>query len=130
MARPKAIIDWRKVNAMLRAQCSGVAVAGLLGVHADTLYNAVKDKYKLGFSAYSEQKRSEGKELLRYRQYQAALNGNVAMMIWMGKNILGQSDKQTITNPEAKNIHITVDSPATEAVLRKLLEDDPVTPDQ
>lgn len=96
MARPKAKIDWLKVDVYLRAQCDGAAIARIIGIHPETLYDACKEKYKMGFSEYAAAKKSEGCEILRAKQYQAAMDGDKTMLIWLGKQYLGQSDKQTL----------------------------------
>jgi len=36
-----------------------------------------------------------GKSILRRLQWQAALGGNITMQIWLGKQLLGQSDRQS-----------------------------------
>jgi len=92
MGRPKADIDFKKVDEYLQAQCSGASIAGLLGIHPDTLYKAIEDKYKLVFSAYSAQKKAEGKEILRKSLWDMAIKGNVTMCIWLSKQYLGMSE--------------------------------------
>lgn len=94
MARPKANINWDIVDKYLQAQCNGTGIAGLLGIHPETLYKACEDTHKIGFSKYSQQKKSEGKELLRAKQFNTAMNGNTSMLIWLGKQYLDQSDKK------------------------------------
>lgn len=96
MGRPKANIDWAKVDAYLKAQCTGTAIASIFGIHPDTLYLACEKKFKMGFSEYSAQKKAEGAEILKAKQYQTAMDGNVSMQIWLGKQYLGQKDKQDI----------------------------------
>ena len=96
MGRKKAIINWDMVDKYLQAGCTGVSIAKVLGIHEDTLYAAcVRDK-KLSFSAYSQQKKSEGDELLLKKQFDVAMGGNIPMLIWLGKQRLNQSDKQEI----------------------------------
>jgi len=94
--RPKAIIDWEKVDKMLQAGCTGTEVAAALGYHPDTLYNACKRVHKMDFSAYSQAKRAHGDQLLRTAQYSKAMSGDTTMQIWLGKQRLGQSDKKEI----------------------------------
>lgn len=93
MARPKAIIDWEEVNKHLQAQCDGVGIAGILGISPETLYRACKEIYKIGFDAYAAAKRGEGKELLRKKQYDIAMEGDKTMLIWLGKQYLEQKEK-------------------------------------
>ena len=45
-----------------------------------------------------EKGRDEGKIRLRQYQWKPAKKGNVAMLIWLGKQILGQSDKQEVSH--------------------------------
>lgn len=122
MARPRADIDWKKVNRYLQAQCDGVGIAGLLGIHPDTLYKACERDHKIGFTAYSEQKRAEGKELLRAKQFETAMSGNVSMQIWLGKQHLGQRDKSDVDQTGApSSLNITVDSSETVIELKRLI---------
>jgi hypothetical protein len=97
MARPAAKIDWAFVDEYLEAGCEGVEIAGLLGVHPETLYNHCESDHKMGFSLYRQSKRAKGDAILRHKQYEIAKEGDKAMLIWLGKNRLGQSEKQEVT---------------------------------
>lgn len=120
MARPKAIIDWKKVDFYLRAHCDGVGIAGILGVCPDTLYLACQEEHKMGFSEYSAQKKSEGKEMLRGKQFQLAVEGDKTMLVWLGKQYLDQKDRKDMTsNDHTLGMSITVESPDE----KKQLED-------
>ena len=94
--RSKADIDWNKVDKYLQAQCDGVGIALLLGIHPNTLYRRCEEKYKMSFSEYSAQKKTEGKELLRARQFKTAMDGDRTMQIWLGKQYLNQTDRRNI----------------------------------
>jgi hypothetical protein len=100
MGRPKANIDWKRVDHLLTCQCDGVGIAGILGVSPDTLYRACQEEHNIGFAEYSAQKKSEGKELLRAKQFENAMNGDKTMQIWLGKQYLGQKDKNDITTDD------------------------------
>lgn len=93
MARPNAVIDWEFVDRMCAIQCTGEEQAALLGVNYDTLNAACKREHGLGFSDYFKQKSAQGKMSLRRRQYTAAMDGDRVMMVWLGKNWLGQTDQ-------------------------------------
>ena len=46
---------------------------------------------------------------LRQKQFQMAMDGDVKMLIWLGKQMLGQADKQEVTTtelPEGFNIEV------------------------
>lgn len=93
MGRPKANIDWAKVDKYLQAQCDGVGIAGLLGIDVQTLYRRCQEDNNIGFAEYSAIKKAEGVELLKAKQYQTAMEGNVTMQVWLGKQYAGQKDK-------------------------------------
>ena len=96
--RPKASIDWGKVDKYLQSQCDGTGIAGLLGIHPDTLYKACEELYKMTFSAYSAIKKGEGKELLRAKQFAVAMEGDKTMLIWLGKQYLDQKDRSDLSS--------------------------------
>jgi hypothetical protein len=115
MARPEANINWELVDSYLLRQCDGVGIAGLLGIHPNTLYERCKEDNKISFSDYSAQKKSEGKEILRAKQYDTAVGdskksipGNVSMQIWLGKQYLGQRDKNELTGADGKDLIPTI----------------------
>lgn len=87
-------IDWKKVDELLIAGCTGVEVASYMGFHHDTLYDRVEKKYGVPFSVYLAQKRSKGDSMLRAVQFQKAMNKDNMMLIWLGKNRLKQKDKE------------------------------------
>ena len=107
--RPEANIDWNMVNKMLQAHCTGTGIASLLGICPETLYDACLKKHKLLFSDYSQLKKSEGKELLRQKQFSVAMNGEKSMLIWLGKQYLEQADK-------LETVMTTVEVPEDEVI--------------
>ena len=58
------------------------------------------------FTAFQQQRRAQGESLIRHKQYQRALgltdSGDNTMLIWLGKNRLGQrnEDKLSIVTQE------------------------------
>jgi len=96
MARPKINIDWDYVDKQLRYHCKGTEIAAKFGIHPNTFYRLCEDHYKISYSECLEQKREEGNDLLRSAQFENAIEGNVSMQIWLGKQYLKQLDKQAI----------------------------------
>lgn len=90
--RNEIIIDWEKVDQFLMAGCTGTEVAAYFGCHPDTLYNKCKEKFKMGFSQYCQEKRSKGDNFLKNAQYKNAMGGNTTMQIWLGKQRLDQRE--------------------------------------
>lgn len=85
MGRPKLNINPEEVLKLARLHCTMEEMAGFFGCSVDTLENRFSDVINKG--------RKEGKMKLRDMQLQAAMKGNVVMLIWLGKQMLGQSDK-------------------------------------
>lgn len=61
-------------------------IAAFLECHVDTITNRFQEIYLKG--------RENGKAKLRDIQLRSAMGGNVTMQIWLGKQYLGQTDKQ------------------------------------
>lgn len=92
--RPKKEIDFDMVDNLLGIMCTGEEVADILDVDYDTLNARIKEQFKVSFSDYIRKKQSKGKASLRRRQYLTAVEeGNPTMLIWLGKQYLGQKDK-------------------------------------
>lgn len=100
MSRPKAVIDWQKAGQLYEAGATTEGVAATFGVSPDTLYKVCQRELKIGLSAFVQEKRAKGDELLRAKQFGIAMSGNVTMLIWLGKQRLGQSEKQEITGKD------------------------------
>jgi hypothetical protein len=108
--RPEIKINWEKVDGYLKSQCLGTGIASILGISAETLYRKCQEDNKMGFDEYSAQKKGEGKELLRAKQFQLAMNDNVPMNIWLGKQYLNQKDKSEFEHegiPPSVTINVT-----------------------
>lgn len=85
MGRPKLDIDEGQVIKLAKFGASNVEMAAFFGCSEATI--------RQGFFVSVAKGRAERKITLRQRQYEAAVAGNIAMLIWLGKQDLGQSDK-------------------------------------
>jgi len=83
--RPRLRIDPDLVEQMAGIQCTMEEMASILGCSVDTLERNFADAIKKG--------RDNGRAALRRLQWQGAKAGNPTMLIWLGKQILGQTDK-------------------------------------
>jgi len=104
--RPKKPIDFKTLENLCAIQCTGEEIASVLGVDYDTLCRRIKSTLKMNFAEYYAQKSGFGKVSLRRRQF-ALAETNVAMAIFLGKNYLGQSDRQDI-KMESNNSNIQI----------------------
>lgn len=93
VGRPKANVDPRLVEQLASIGCSMKEIAAACKCSVDTLERNFADEITKG--------QENGKTRLRKKQLETALSGNVVMLIWLGKQMLGQSDKV-----ETKNEHV------------------------
>ena len=75
----------------------------MLGMSYELLNQKLKAEKGMGFLEYFAEKRGAGKASLRRRQFEMA-KSNPTMAIWLGKQYLGQADKQEITGKGGKDI--------------------------
>ncbi|MGZ7043560.1 MAG: hypothetical protein ACXVHM_03120 [Methanobacterium sp.] len=105
MARPEKQIDWQRVDQLLEAGCHGTEICPHFDLTPERFYERVQERYGMNFSAYSQEKRQKGDSLLREKQFSKAVDGDNMMLIWLGKNRLGQRDREEkIENQEAVEI--------------------------
>lgn len=97
--RKKYNIDWKVVDHYLTCGCSGAQVAAKIGIGSDCLYLRVKEEFGVDFSAYMQQKRATGETLVKEAQFDEAVRKrNTSMLIWIGKQMLGQSERQEVAH--------------------------------
>lgn len=84
VGRDKKVIDPEEVEKLAAIGCKDSEIADWFGIKYDTLRNNFSDQLTKG--------REHLKQSLRRAQLNLALSGNAVMLIWLGKNILGQSD--------------------------------------
>jgi len=92
VSNPYIPIDWEEADKLFEAGCTGREVAAYFGCCPDTLYIRCQSEKKLDFSAYLALKRAKGDSSLRTKQYKVAMDGNIAMLVWLGKQRLEQRE--------------------------------------
>jgi hypothetical protein len=70
--------------------CPDREIAEWFGVNEDTL--------RYNFKSYLTKARAHLKQRLRQAQLRTAIEGNPTMLVWLGKNMLGQSDTPVNTD--------------------------------
>ena len=90
MGRPKADIKPEQVAALARIGCTQEEIAAVLKCTPRTLRNRFKEEIQSGMD--------EMRASIRRWQYMKAKDGNVAMLIWLGKQYLGQKDRMEETH--------------------------------
>lgn len=99
--------DWKTIDNACKIHCTGEEIASLLGVSYDTLERRVKEAHGIRCADYIQQKTAASKASLRRMQWQAAQGGNPTMLIWLGKQYLGQAEKQEMSGPDGGAIQVT-----------------------
>lgn len=99
--------DKRQFEAMCRIHCTEKEICDILGyAKHDTLNAKLKVIYGKTFEEVYPEFASQGKASLRRMQWKSAESGSNAMLIWLGKQYLGQSDKQEIESNSNNKIEI------------------------
>lgn len=107
MGRKPKYIDWDRVDELLQHQWPISEIASFCGLSEANFHLKARKKYKGNFRDHHESKKAEGIGRLRTKQYQLALDGNVTMLIWLGKQLMGQSDKSEVKNEGKLDIKVT-----------------------
>lgn len=92
MARPRVEFNRALVQSLARIGCTLAEIANIAGVSEATLKRRARNEIDKG---YDEMRMS-----LRRWQYEKAKEGSVPMLIWLGKQHLGQRDKIDETRRE------------------------------
>lgn len=94
----KKDVDFVALDKLLAMQGTAEECAGVLGMHPDTLDRRIREVHGISFAEYAAPRRASGRMSLRRAQFVTAVQKqNPTMLIWLGKNLLGQADKQEIT---------------------------------
>ena len=94
------------VRKLAGIQCTDEEIAAGLGCSQDTLARGRKREPDL--DAAILEGRANGRMSLRRAQYQKAMDGNPAMLIWLGKQVLGQRENFVDNMPEADECGVLV----------------------
>ena len=93
MARPKKYdIPAHKVQELPEFGCTNTEIAQFYGCSENTIRRNYGENLTKG--------RASGKTRLRELQWAVAAKGNVTMLIWLGKQVLGQSENPMVMEDE------------------------------
>lgn len=90
--RPRIAIDQKIFENLCGIFCTQEEIAGVFNCSVDTIDKFCKRTYKCNFTEVYKIHSAKGKMSLRRWQMQAAERGNTSMLIFLGKNYLGQAD--------------------------------------
>jgi hypothetical protein len=113
--RPRARFDLSKVEKLASIGCTHDEIAVFFDTTTETLKRR-KHKWE-DFCSAIEKGKTNFHMSLRRQQWKQAQDGNVTMLIWLGKNCLGQRDK--------KEIKADIEVSRERELARKAIEKDP-----
>lgn len=99
MARPKLKINENEVEKLASYGCKNTEIADFFNCSVDTITGRFSDILRKG--------RAELKRTIRKAQIDFALKGNATLLIWLGKNELGQRDSEaenSLTDAELQKL--------------------------
>jgi len=85
VGRPKIEINEDQLEKLSSILCTMEEMASFFSCSVDTLERNFADTIKKG--------KDKGRMSLRRLQFEKAQSGNTTMLIWLGKQLLGQKDK-------------------------------------
>ena len=106
--RPATDIDLDELRKLMALSCTQIEIASFFDCDRKTLQRRIKDDPE--FAEIIEHGRADGMLSVRRKQFEIMESGNASMAIWLGKNLLSQTD-QINTVSEHKPITIQIVSP-------------------
>ena len=100
--RPRLEFNLKEVEALGAIQCTYEEMAAVLNCSPDTITNRMKED--LAFSEAYKKGVESGKMSVKRKQYNMAIGGDRVMLIWWGKQHLGQTDKVVQKNINAGSL--------------------------
>lgn len=92
VGRPKLDLDVNQIKKLAEIHCTMTEIASIMNCSVDTLEN--------NYSGIIKAAHDRGKCSIRRAQIKKALEGNPALLIWLGKHMLGQHDIVSLTSEE------------------------------
>ena len=111
-------VDWNQIDKLLEINCTGEEIATVLGLGYETIARHCKKEKGMKYDEYIKKGNENFKVSLKRLQFRSAkgiiveedgkakvkIKPNVTMQIWLGKQYLGQADKQEVSD---KNIDLS-----------------------
>lgn len=88
--------DRNQFEALCKMQCTEKEICGFFDTTDKTINNWCRREYGMSFLKVYAQKSMAGKASLRRMQWKKAQEGDTTMLIFLGKTMLGQNERQEI----------------------------------
>lgn len=106
--RPKIEINKEQFEKLCAIQATEEEIAGWFNCSEETIRRFCKKEYKKQFCEVYKSLSANGRISLRRTQFKIAEAGNATMAIWLGKQILGQRDRQDVALDAEKDFVINI----------------------
>ena len=106
--RPPVNIDLSQAEQLCQMGSTLREVAGFFRCSEDTIQRVLKRERQQTFREFFDQWSALGDISLRRAQYLKAQGGDVKMLIWLGKQRLGQTDKQEVSLPGVGAVKLVI----------------------
>lgn len=116
--RPKKYLKWSTIDKLCALKCTLEEIAVKTGVTPDLIERRMRETFNISFKDYFRIKSQLGNVSLRHMQYELAKQGNPTMLIWLGKNWLGQTDKAELSVNGKVDFNVNVNPNLLPAVYR------------
>lgn len=94
MARPLPKLDLVLVGKLAAIDCTDSEIASALGLTKERFCK--RKAAELDLQQVLDEGHAAARRSLRRLQWEVANKGNPTMLIWLGKNMLGQTDHETV----------------------------------
>jgi hypothetical protein len=106
--RPEKELDIKALKGLCEIQCTAEECAAALDMSTDTLNRRLNEEVGMGFAEFFKVHRQPGLSTLRRKQFLKATNGDTKMLIHLGKNWLGQSDKVDMSSSDGSMTSVQI----------------------
>lgn len=93
IATNRTLIPWEVIEEMAHIQCTGQEIAASLKFSYEHLNVRCIEEKGMDILEFIKLNAKGGHSSLRRAQWKTAMDGNVTMQIWLGKQYLGQREK-------------------------------------
>lgn len=91
-SKPLTDKDFEKIELYMKSGATQVKISQAMGLTEDSLRKKVQEHYQCGYTELAQKLRTTGELLIEAKQFQEAMNGNIKMLIWLGKVRCGQRE--------------------------------------
>lgn len=93
MGRPRKEVDFRMLDELCQIHCTAEEICAILDLDMETLNKRIREQTGRTFKAYFDRASAGGRASLRRKQFEMALDGDRMLLMWLGKQVLNQSEK-------------------------------------